>query len=80
VKPFLISPLSAIQNHAVNQGTGDVQWVLDNYNLNDIRSVASQASTALVFVSTDSGEGYITVDGNLNPNSWLIRTLTNPEP
>jgi len=67
----LISPNTAITNYAVNHGTGDVQAVFDNYNLNNIRSVASQASTALVFVSTDSGEGYITVDGNAGDRNNL---------
>lgn len=43
--------------------------------MGDIQSVASQATTALVFVETDSGEGYITVDGNAGDRNNL--TLWN---
>lgn len=72
--PFLIDPLAAINNYAVNHGAGDVQFTLDNYNLGVVETLASQASTTLVFVSTDSGEGYITVDGNAGDRvSFTIR-------
>lgn len=62
--PFLISPEIAITQYAVNHGTQDVVSSTDNYNIPAIVAVASQASVAVVFANTDSGEGYITVDGN----------------
>jgi hypothetical protein len=39
--------------------------ILDNYATSQISSLVSQANvTAIVFVNADSGEGYISVDGN----------------
>jgi hypothetical protein len=69
--PFLIDPLSAINAYATKMGTGEVQYTTDNYNLGNIQSLASQASTAIVFVNTDGGEGYITVDGNAGDRNNL---------
>lgn len=62
--PYLVSPLTAIQNKVVSVG-GVIQSVTDNYALNQAQTIASQASVSLVFVNSDSGEGYISVDGNL---------------
>ena len=36
-----------------------------------IQAMASQASVAIVFVNADSGEGYITVDGNAGDRNNL---------
>lgn len=69
--PFLIDPLSAINAYATKMGTGEVQYTTDNYNLGNIESLASQATAAIVFVNTDSGEGYITVDGNAGDRNNL---------
>jgi len=74
--------MKAITSYAVNHGTADVQYTLDNYNLGTVRTLASQASHTLVFVSTDAGEGYITVDGNAGDRvsiavlSCLVTSLT----
>jgi beta-glucosidase len=61
--PYLISPLAAIQNEVL-KNNGRIEWVADGFATNQIRSLASQASLAIVFANADSGEGYISVDGN----------------
>lgn len=62
--PFLVTPLSAIQNEVLMAGGGSVQEILDNYATDQITTLAPQATVSLVFVNSDSGEGYISVDGN----------------
>lgn len=62
--PFLVTPTTAIQNEVLSAGGGSVQAILDNYAYSQIDALASQASVSLVFVNSDSGEGYISVDGN----------------
>jgi beta-glucosidase len=61
--PYLISPLTAIQNEVLNNG-GLVQWVTENWALDVAASLAAQATVSIVFVDATSGEGYISVDGN----------------
>ncbi|BFZ64033.1 hypothetical protein YB2330_005171 [Saitoella coloradoensis] len=66
--PYLITPLEAIQERAVQDGTV-VQWVIDDYAYSQINSTIAQVQDApsgacLVFANADSGEGYISVDGN----------------
>ncbi len=61
--PYLISPLAAIQYEVVSKG-GVLRSVTDNSASAQIAAVARQATVALVFVNSDSGEGYIQVDGN----------------
>ncbi|KAJ5084569.1 hypothetical protein NUU61_009148 [Penicillium alfredii] len=64
--PYLITPEQAIQNEVLNYGNGqtNVFAITNDWALDAIASVASQASVALVFVNADSGEGFINVDGN----------------
>jgi beta-glucosidase len=61
--PYLVTPLEAIKSTVTAHG-GVVQSVTNNYAYSQIQAMASQASVAIVFVNADSGEGYITVDGN----------------
>ena len=62
--PYLITPDSAIQSRVVADG-GRYESVLDNYATDTISALVSQpAATCIVFGNSDSGEGYITVDGN----------------
>jgi len=61
--PFLVTPLTAIQNRLV-QNNALIQAVTNNYAYNKIEALARVASVAIVFVNADSGEGYISVDGN----------------
>ena len=61
--PYLISPLTALQQRAYTDGSV-IQWVTDDYKDKNINATASQATACLVFVKADAGEGYIVVDGN----------------
>jgi hypothetical protein len=60
---YLISPIGAIQPRAREDET-TVDWYFDNFNLVGAADVASNKEVVLVFINSDSGEGYITVDGN----------------
>ncbi|KIJ34386.1 glycoside hydrolase family 3 protein [Sphaerobolus stellatus SS14] len=63
--PYLIDPLSAIQTFMrTNNPTTPVEGLSDDFNFGVVDLLATQADTCLVFKNTDSGEGYITVDGN----------------
>jgi hypothetical protein len=71
--PYLISPLEAVQARA-RKDRSNVNWHLDDWDTAGAQSVAKSAEVALVFVSADSGEQYITVEGNegdrLNLTAW----------
>ncbi|KAF9476635.1 glycoside hydrolase family 3 protein [Pholiota conissans] len=60
---YLVTPLDAIQRKAREFRTS-VSWMLDDFNLPLAGNVARKRSAALVFLEADSGEDYITVDGN----------------
>ncbi|KAF9007054.1 glycoside hydrolase family 3 protein [Cyathus striatus] len=60
---YLITPLEAIQHRARKDRTS-ISWLLDDFDLPRAGNMAIKKSAALVFVNSDSGEGYITVDGN----------------
>ena len=62
--PYLVTPEQAIQNYVLTQTRGEVFAITDNSAFTQIKSLASQASVALVFVNADAGEGYISIDGN----------------
>jgi beta-glucosidase len=68
--PYLITPLEAIKSDVSGNG-GMLQSVTDNYAWTQIMALAKQASVAIVFVNADSGEGYITVDGNAGDRNNL---------
>jgi hypothetical protein len=72
---YLIDPLAALQYRARQDGS-EIQWVLDDFAYSLIASTAQQASVCFAFVKTDSGEGYITVDGNMgdrnNLTAWQV--------
>ena len=65
--PYLVTPDTAIQNEVL-ANNGIYQSITDNYAATQIPRLARQASinggVAIVFVNADSGEGYISVDGN----------------
>ncbi|KAJ6578318.1 beta-glucosidase, partial [Mycena capillaripes] len=63
--PYLVDPASAISRHirSINH-TVPIDTVLNDFNLAQVTTVAQLADACLVFVNADSGEGYITVDGN----------------
>jgi beta-glucosidase len=39
-------------------------WYFDDWNLDGASAAAVQKDVAIVFLQSDSGEDYITVDGN----------------
>ncbi|KAL2156589.1 hypothetical protein VTH82DRAFT_1334 [Thermothelomyces myriococcoides] len=62
--PYLVTPDAALQAQAIQDGTR-YESVLSNYAEERTKALVSQAhATAIVFVNADSGEGYISVDGN----------------
>ncbi|EPQ55735.1 glycoside hydrolase family 3 protein [Gloeophyllum trabeum ATCC 11539] len=61
--PWLISPLEAIQARARQDHTL-VSWFLDDFDYAGVAAAVAGQNMAIVFVNADSGEGYITVDGN----------------
>ncbi|PPQ69063.1 hypothetical protein CVT25_004239, partial [Psilocybe cyanescens] len=68
--PYLITPLDAIKSRAtVDQTT--VSSSLSDTDLNTAATVAAGKSVALVFITADSGEGYITVEGNAGDRNNL---------
>ena len=73
--PYLISPYTAIQNEVISNGNGEVQGITDNYAYSQISSLARRASVCLTFINSDSGEGFIDIDGNLgdrnNLTAWI---------
>jgi beta-glucosidase len=60
---YLISPLEAIQRRAREDRT-TVSWILDDWDTDRAGNMAIGRSAAIVFLQSDSGEDYITVDGN----------------
>ncbi|KAJ8591217.1 glycoside hydrolase family 3 protein [Rhizopogon salebrosus TDB-379] len=60
---YLISPYEAIQARARVDQTS-VFWDFDDWNLDKAGNSVIGMQVAIVFVNSDSGEGYITVDGN----------------
>lgn len=88
--PYLITPLEAIK-HRVRHNRGDIEDVTDDYAYDQMTALAHRVSqpgvggVCIVFANSDSGEGYITVDGNAgdrnNLTLWhnadtMIKTVT----
>ncbi|MCJ1292816.1 hypothetical protein MMC34_004369 [Xylographa carneopallida] len=61
--PYLVTPETAIQNELIGNGAV-FESITDNFAYGQIETLAMRASTAIVFVNADAGEGYIVVDGN----------------
>lgn len=65
--PYLITPLEAIKAE-VRSHRGNVEGITDDYAYTQIQALARRAGevngVCLVFGNSDSGEGYIVVDGN----------------
>jgi beta-glucosidase-like glycosyl hydrolase len=62
--PFLVTPDTAIQAQVLADG-GRYESIFDNYDFAAIQALVSQPdATCIVFGNSDSGEGYISVDGN----------------
>ncbi|KAH9025136.1 glycoside hydrolase superfamily [Lactarius hengduanensis] len=60
---YLISPYEALQARARKDHTS-FSWIFDDFDLVGAGTAAIQQDAAIVFLLSDSGEAYITVDGN----------------
>ncbi|RDX56051.1 beta-glucosidase [Lentinus brumalis] len=71
--PYLISPVDAITTRAKADGT-TVKSSLSDTDLTTAARTATGADVAFVFITADSGEGYITVENNAGDrndlNAW----------
>lgn len=61
--PHLIAPNTALKAQAASLGTKYAN-VSDNYNLAAVTAAVQGTDAAIVFANADSGEAYISVDGN----------------
>ncbi|CAE6431419.1 unnamed protein product [Rhizoctonia solani] len=68
--PYLINPLDAIKTKASSIGA-TVTSSLSDSDINGAVNAAKGKEVALVFISADSGEGYITVEGNAGDRNNL---------
>ena len=64
-------PLEAIQARARKDRTS-VSWFLDDFNLDRAGNAVRFKGAAIVFINSNSGEGYITVDGNEGDRSGVF--------
>ena len=68
---YLITPDNALQQQAVKDGSR-YESILNNNQWAATKDLVSQPNvTAIVFANADSGEGYITVDGNAGDRNNL---------
>lgn len=70
---YLISPYEALQGRAVEDGTA-FSWTFDDFNLKQAQKISDERigiDASIVFLQSDSGEGYITVDGNAGDRNNL---------
>ncbi|KAJ4356420.1 glycoside hydrolase 3 [Didymosphaeria variabile] len=67
--PYLIAPLDAIKTQAQQDGTTITTSTTDNAQQG--ASAAQNAEVAIVHINSDSGEGYITVEGNVGDRKDL---------
>ncbi|KAJ7491335.1 beta-glucosidase [Mycena galericulata] len=68
--PYLICPLDAITSRSATDGTVVTSSTSDT-NLNGAKNAAAGKDIAFVFITADSGEGYITVEGNAGDRNDL---------
>ncbi|KAK8865976.1 hypothetical protein IAR55_001126 [Kwoniella newhampshirensis] len=61
--PYLVDPLEAISLQA-RHDRSTLTWWLQDFDTDGAATTATGAEVALVGINSDSGEGYITVDGN----------------
>lgn len=70
---YIISPYEGIKNRAGKKTK--ITATASNWNLDKAEKVAKASDIAIVFANSDSGEQYITVDGNIGDRNNL--TLWN---
>lgn len=61
--PYLIAPVTALRAQAAHDHSAFTN-VSDNYDFEAVRAAVTGAEVTIVFGNADSGEDYITVDGN----------------
>ncbi|OJD36913.1 glycoside hydrolase family 3 protein [Diplodia corticola] len=61
--PYLISPIDAIRARLSSSGNATTIIASTTDDQASAASAAAAASTALVFITSDAGEGYLTVEG-----------------
>ncbi|MBW0556290.1 hypothetical protein O181_096005 [Austropuccinia psidii MF-1] len=70
--PYLIAPDTAIHKYVIEENSNiKYRAISSDVNYSQIRKAALQADVALVHVSADSGEGYLTVEGNAGDRNNL---------
>ena len=62
--PYLVTPEQAISNHTIFNTNGRVSTIINKSAPLPIAELISQSTVFRVFVNADSGDGFITVDGN----------------
>ncbi|KAL5337215.1 putative beta-glucosidase L [Aspergillus crustosus] len=67
--PYLVAPLSAIEEKLAESGTTIVTSTTDDAAAG--AEAAAAAETAIVFITSDSGEGYITVENHAGDRNHL---------
>ncbi|EIN13535.1 beta-glucosidase [Punctularia strigosozonata HHB-11173 SS5] len=68
--PYLTTPVDAITNRSSADGT-TISSSLSDTDLSAAASTASGKDVAFVFITADSGEGYLTVEGNAGDRNDL---------
>jgi beta-glucosidase len=68
--PYLVTPLEAISLQA-RKDHSVVNWWLRDWDLSGAASVAMNAEVCLVGINSDSGEEYLSVDGNVGDRNNL---------
>ncbi|CAG8956788.1 hypothetical protein HYFRA_00011177 [Hymenoscyphus fraxineus] len=68
--PYLIAPVTALRAQAAESKSAFTN-VSDNYNFDAVTQAVAGAEVAIVFANANSGEGYITVDGNTGDRNNL---------
>ncbi|KAI9096663.1 glycoside hydrolase superfamily [Phlyctochytrium arcticum] len=86
--PYLIGPYDGIKPQAEKRGI-EIAHSFDDWNLDTAAKTAKGADVALVFAAANSGEAFITVDGNVgdrkNLTLWnngdnLIKSVADANP
>ncbi|KAK9454246.1 glycosyl hydrolase family 3 N terminal domain-containing protein [Dipodascopsis uninucleata] len=68
--PYIITPLEVLNSMAKNYYTS-VDYILNDYFYEDTSLFAPYNDAAIVFISSDSGEGYLNVSNNLGDRNNL---------
>jgi len=70
--PYLVDPLAALKARVAKDGSKTQLTVsLNNTDLEAAKKAASGKSVALVFIYSNGGEGYLTVEGNAGDRNDL---------